>query len=91
MSTMSILMAAAAQASDQVTHVWRPDGGWAWWGPIIPLLWLLFIIGAIWFVTRRLRPRERTGAERARDILAERFARGDITGEEYRDRLSQLQ
>ena len=31
-----------------------------------------------------------SGDERARDILAERFARGELTGEEYRERLEQL-
>ena len=63
-----------------------------WW-PLWPLLWLAVIVALVWFF-RRGRwngPRSQTGAERARDILAERFARGEITGEEYRERLEQLQ
>jgi uncharacterized membrane protein len=34
--------------------------------------------------------REPTPIERAQGILAERYARGEIDGEEYRERLSQL-
>ena len=33
---------------------------------------------------------ETPGIQRARDILAERYARGEIDGEEYRGRLDQL-
>ena len=33
---------------------------------------------------------ETPGLQRARDILAERYARGEIDGEEYRGRLDQL-
>ena len=35
-------------------------------------------------------PVESPGLQRARDILAERYARGEIDGEEYRGRLDQL-
>jgi len=35
-------------------------------------------------------PVESPGIQRARDILAERYARGEIDGEEYRGRLDQL-
>lgn len=67
-------------------------GDWdhAWW-PVFPLLWGAAIVAIVWFVTRRRWPRERDGQERARDILAERFARGELTGDEYRERLAQLQ
>jgi putative membrane protein len=39
---------------------------------------------------RRIRPREATGIDRARQILAERYAGGEITTDEYRERLDQL-
>ena len=33
---------------------------------------------------------ERSGVERARDGLAERYARGELSTDEYRERLEQL-
>jgi putative membrane protein len=48
------------------------------------------IVGLVWFFARRRGPGERSGADRARDILAERFARGELSVEEYRERLAQL-
>jgi putative membrane protein len=69
------------------------SGDWdhGWW-PIWPLLWLVLIGTVIWLLTRRRRSADRSqnGADRAKGILAERFARGEISGEEYRERLDQL-
>ena len=39
---------------------------------------------------RGVRPRDRSGAERAREILAERYARGELSSDEYRERLEHL-
>jgi putative membrane protein len=64
-------------------HGWHDRG--AWWFPF-GLLWLLAFAALIWFVFRNTRTRDRT----ATDILAERFARGEISAEEYRDRLAEL-
>jgi putative membrane protein len=60
-----------------------------WWLPF-GLLWILVLGTAIWLVARTVRRREPSGLERARDILAERYARGELSGEEYRERLSEL-
>ncbi len=61
-----------------------------WW-PLWPLLWLAVLAGIVWLVSRRRwRPSRPSGGERARDLLAVRFARGEIDGEEYRARLEQL-
>jgi putative membrane protein len=51
------------------------------------LLWAGLIATVVWFATRGARPPERSGVERARDVLAERYARGELTTEEYRERL----
>lgn len=69
---------------------WGHAGSMWWWGPLIPVLWIAFMATVIWFVARTLRPRERSGFDRAREILAERYARGELTGDEYRERLDQL-
>lgn len=68
--------------------------GWDEW-VLWPLLGLLIVaigvVCCVWLVARPPGPLAgRTARDRAQDILAERFARGEITGEEYRERLSEL-
>ena len=55
-----------------------------WW-IVFPIFWLLFaaLVATIFFRFGR--------GDSAKRILGERFARGEITGDEYRDRLAQLQ
>jgi len=65
------------------------DGDHGWW-IVWPLLWVAVIVGLVLLFTRRRWPGERSGVDRARDILAERFARGELSVEEYRERLAQL-
>jgi putative membrane protein len=79
----------------------QPLDGWglAWGGgsggffpffALIPLFWLVALGLVGWVMMRGVRPRDRSGAERARDILAERYARGEISSDEYRERLEHL-
>ena len=66
------------------------DGPGPWW-PLIPLLWLLVIGTVIFFVARGGRRHWRMSGTRAGEArLAERFAAGEITDEEYRQRLAVL-
>jgi putative membrane protein len=66
---------------------WHDGPGW--W-IVFPILWLFLIATAIALFWRRGRgPRDE--GDSARRILGERFARGEISGDEYRDRLAQLQ
>lgn len=65
------------------------DHGGFWWFPFT-LVWVVVLGTAIWLVARTVRRSERSGIERARDILAERYARGELSGEEYRERLDEL-
>jgi putative membrane protein len=67
------------------THDWDHHG---WW-PLWPLLWIAAIVTILWVIKRR-RWSPQSGSDRARDILAERYARGEIASDEYRERLEQL-
>jgi uncharacterized membrane protein len=65
---------------------WNHDGHW--WFPFT-LLWVVVLGTAIWFVVRTARRGERSGVDRAKDILAERYARGEVSADEYRERLEE--
>ena len=68
-----------------------PGGGWGWlWGPLVLLLWVALIATVVWFLARGTRPPDRSGIDQAREVLAERYARGELTTDEYRERLEQL-
>jgi putative membrane protein len=62
---------------------WHHHGGW--WLPF-GLFWLVALAGLTGFVVRKLRRSERA----ATDILAERYACGELSSEEYRERLDEL-
>jgi putative membrane protein len=72
------------------TTVLASGGDHGWW-PLWPLLWIAVIGTAVWLLVRRRGAHDGPrGVERAREILAERYARGEITSDEYRERLEQL-
>lgn len=62
-------------------------GGWFW--PIIPLLWLAVLGLVVWLIARR-RPAGPDPTSRAREVLAERYARGELSTDEYRERTDGL-
>jgi putative membrane protein len=75
---------------DAVTSVVASHGEHdGYWFPFA-FFWLVLLGVGVWFVVRGRRWRQPSDLDRARGILAERFARGEITGEEYRERLEQL-
>jgi putative membrane protein len=91
MTTAHVLPLLLTFGSEGWRHGWGPGGGWGWlWGPIVLLLWMALIATVVWFVVRSARPRERSGLEWAREVLAERYARGELATDEYRERLEQL-
>lgn len=63
---------------------------WLWFLPLwlVPILALSALAG--WLYWRILRAHEGARLDRAREILAERYARGELSGDEYRERLGQL-
>jgi putative membrane protein len=62
-----------------------------WW-VVAPFFWALWlaVIGTVLFFVFRRGSFRRQGGDRAKAILAERFARGDISTEEFRERLDAL-
>lgn len=77
----------------------RGWGGWGWgWMWLVGLLLLLAVIAAVVVavvaLTRGTGGRTSAGGpagrSTARDILAERYARGELSTEEYRERLREL-
>jgi putative membrane protein len=74
---------------------WRHGGGWFWLWPLFPLFWLFvlffcfrFFWGGGWWRGGWDRPYAHYPDARA--ILAERYARGDISADEYHERLANL-
>ncbi|MQA83725.1 MAG: SHOCT domain-containing protein [Streptosporangiales bacterium] len=81
-------------------------GGGGWWWIAWPIGWLVFlaVVGLVVWAVVRASQRNQPAAtgytqgvgyvpsatEGARRILAERFARGEIDEEEYRNRLNEL-
>ena len=78
-----------ATASEVLAHgaSWGTGG---WW-PIFPLFWILLWGVAIFAVIRFRRSRGPwPNARSGEAVLGERFARGEITEKEYRERLNVL-
>jgi putative membrane protein len=71
-----------------------PHWGWFWLWPLVPLAWFV-----VFFTVARFFWRGRRGGwagcgygkPDARAILAERYARGELSRDEYRGRLGDLQ
>jgi putative membrane protein len=90
MTTSHVLPTLLAFGGERWRSGWGA-GGWGWlWGPIVLLAWVAVIAAVVWFVARSARPRDRSGIDRAREVLAERYARGELTTDEYRERVEQL-
>ena len=79
-----------------------PGWGYGWhgffWAPLMLVVWIGLLVAFAWLITRGWwahgGPRAGTtasrGSERAKEILAERYARGEISTEEYWERRDQL-
>lgn len=80
--------------SDGWDHMNGWGGGWMWlWGLA---MMILFVVLLVWLIRSSVSPggpgpATRDPADRAREILAERYAKGELSTEEYRERISELQ
>lgn len=85
------LMTLLARPGDGWGHPWAGGGGWmALWWPLMVLFWIAVIAAVVWLLARRAGSSGSAGTDRAKDVLAERFARGQISEEEYEERLGVL-
>lgn len=72
------------------------NGGWGGWWLVMPLFMLAFWAAVIWVVVSLLRnrsgstPSEGACPARPEEILAQRYARGEIDDNEYHHRLDTL-
>jgi putative membrane protein len=79
------------QASDTFTSLVASAGDhddWWIWAPFFWVFWLVVLATIVWFVTRRGRWWNRS--DRPKAILAERLARGEISIDEFRERIAEL-
>jgi putative membrane protein len=87
------MMTVLAQLYDHDDHM-----GWGGWWMLIwsTVLIVALIVLAVWLIRSFTNPPSRPDTptpdplDRARSILAERYARGELTTDEYRDRLDHL-
>ena len=65
---------------------------WGWVGMILGMVafWALVAAVIVWIVRSTPRPDRGEGRPDAQQLLAERFARGEIDETEYHDRLATL-
>jgi putative membrane protein len=88
-STALMTVPAVAQTYGDHPHM----GAWGWggmiFGPIMMIVFIALIVGAVVLVLRWMglggSPAAR-GEKNARDVLDERFARGEIDKDEYEER-----
>jgi len=73
---------------------WNAPGHWngpgPWW-PVFPIVWLIVIAGIVTTIVLVGRRNRMLAGRRAGEArLAERFASGEMTEQEYRERLAVL-
>ena len=82
-------LSATAALADPGDGGWHPMMGWGGWffGPIMMVLFFALLIAAVVIIARLLGGDRTDGGskstDRAVEILRERFARGEITKEEF--------
>ena len=88
-----LLTEFVAQSNDW-GHMNGWGGGWMWlWGIAMMAGFVALIVWLARSASANSGPSvpQRDPTERAKEILAERFAKGELSSDEYRERFSQLQ
>lgn len=82
---MSTVLAQMHWGVDHMDAWW---GAWMWIG--MAVIWLIALGIVAWAVTKVTSTSHQRRSTLAEDVLAERFARGEIKADEYRERLEEL-
>jgi putative membrane protein len=69
---------------------WGMMGGWSWlWMLLMAIFWVLVIVGLVllirWLLTSFKPTKEGPETSRALEILKERYAKGEITKEQFQE------
>lgn len=85
------LLSAISLARGPEEWGWAHGGSGPWW-ILFPLLWIVLIGAVVWLVARdrRRQPSSSSPSQRATEILASRYARGEIDTDEYHRRLDEI-
>ena len=88
---MGNLISALAVNDDRWNHMDGWGAGWRWlWGVAMMALFVVLLVWLVRAASGKPAPPPSHPSDRAREILAERYARGELTTEEYRERAEQL-
>ena len=95
---MTVLAGVLADTNGNWDHMNGWGGGWMWlWGVAMMSLFVVFIV---WLIRadatgprrdQTQAPTHRGPTDRGKEILAERYANGELSTDEYRERVQQLQ
>jgi putative membrane protein len=84
-------MPVANVLADFNDHMMNGGGGGRWvWGVLIMVVMLGIVALVVWLIVRSSHGNAGGHSSSAREILSERFARGEIDADEYHDRLNKL-
>lgn len=76
---------------DGWNHMGGWDGGWMWlWGVVMMLAFVALVVWIARSTGTGAQSEQGDPTARGREILAERFARGELTREEYREHIDEL-
>lgn len=74
---------------------WGMMGGWGGWAPLTLLsnliFWVAIIALGLYLFKKVMRSSEMEGSQRAIDILRERYAKGELTKEEFEQQKKDIQ
>jgi uncharacterized membrane protein len=69
---------------------WHHDG-WMWmWGGLMIVVWVAITVVVVWLLVTPAGRHEWPPADRAREKVAERYARGGTSADDYHERLDAL-